>query len=79
MPGFADELSDKQITALGNYLLTNYGNPAAKVTEQQVAQLRDPATAGSSSSLLMLARVGMAVGLVIVLGVIAWLLRRRKA
>ena len=79
MPGFADELSDKQITALGNYLLTNYGNPAANVTEPQVAQLRDPATAGSSSSFLMLARVGMAVGLVIVLGVIAWLLRRRKA
>lgn len=79
MPGFAHELSDKQITALGNYLLTSYGNPAAKVTEQQVAQLRDPATAGADSSLLTLAHIGMAVGVIVVLALIAWLLRRRKA
>lgn len=79
MPGFAHELTDTQITTLGNYLLTNYGNPAAKVTQAQVAQLRDPATAGADSSLLRLARVGMGVGLLVVLAIIAWLLRRRKA
>ena len=78
MPGFAHELSDKQITTLGNYLLTSYGNPAAKVTEAQVAKLRDPATAGADNTLLNLARVGMAVGLLVVLAIIAWLLRRRK-
>ncbi|GGH67235.1 cytochrome c [Comamonas phosphati] len=79
MPGFAHELTDTQITTLGNYLLTNYGNPAAKVTQSQVAQLRDPATAGADSGLLMLARVGMGAGLLVVLAIIAWLLRRRKA
>ena len=80
MPGFAHELSDKQITSLSNYLLTSYGNPEAKVTEPQVAQLRDPATAGADNTLLNLARVGMAVGVIVVLAVIGWLLaRRRKA
>lgn len=78
MPGFGHELSDKQITTLGNYLLASYGNPQAKVTEQQVAQLRDPATAGADTRLVTLARVGMAVGIIVVLCVIAWLLRRRK-
>lgn len=79
MPGFAHELTDTQITTLGNYLLTNYGNPQAKVTQSQVAQLRDPLTAGASSSLLTLARVGMGVGLLLVVVLIGWLLRRRKA
>ena len=79
MPGFADELSDVQITTLGNYLLSNYGNPEAKVSEQQVAQLRDTAEVGVDKSLLALARVGLAVGALVVLGILAWLLRRRKA
>lgn len=49
MPAFAQELSDKQIATLGNYLLSSYGNPAAKVTEQQVAALRNPAAQTDSS------------------------------
>lgn len=80
MPGFAHELSDTQITTLGNYLLASYGNPAAKVTAPQVAQLRDPAKAGADATLLTLARVGMAVGGLVVLALLGWwLLRRRKA
>lgn len=77
MPGFASELSDTQITTLGNYLLTSYGNPQAKVTDQQVATLRDPATAGADSGLVTMARVGMAVGILVVLALIGWFLRRR--
>ncbi len=79
MPAFSHELSDKQITTLGNYLLTNYGNPDAKVTEAQVAKLRDPATAGADNSLVNLARAGMAAGAVVLLVVVTWLLRRRRA
>mgnify|MGYP003617075599 FL=1 len=44
-----------------------------------MAQLRDPAAAGSGSSLLTLARIGMAVGVIVVLALIAWLVRRRKS
>ena len=80
MPGFAHELSDQQVTTLSNYLLASYGNPEAKVTQQQVAQLRDPATAGADNTLLNLARVGMAVGVIVVLALVGWFFsRRRKA
>lgn len=78
MPGFAHELSDQQVTELSNYLLTSYGNPDAKVTKQQVAQLRDPATAGADTTLLTLARACMAVGVVVLLALVGWLLARRR-
>ncbi|WP_245463008.1 cytochrome c [Mesorhizobium sp. M7D.F.Ca.US.005.01.1.1] len=75
MPGFAKELSDTQIASLGSYLIQNFGNPAAKVTVGQVAELR----AGPVRSVLVtVARAGLAVGTLIVIGLIAWLLRRRK-
>lgn len=76
MPGFAQELSDTQITTLGNYLLTSYGTPQAKVSETQVASLRNPASA--DTTLVTLARVGMAAGGVVVLALLAWLWRRRS-
>ncbi|WP_228529906.1 cytochrome c [Diaphorobacter caeni] len=76
MPGFAHELTDKQITTLGNYLLTSYGNPAAKVTQDQVARLRSPEPEGGGK-LLLLARLGMALGVIVVVAIAIWLLRRR--
>ena len=78
MPGFSHELSDKQISTLGNYLLTSYGNPQAKVTESQVAKLRDPAKAGMDTSLVTMARTAMVVGILVALALIVWLLRRRR-
>ena len=78
MPGFSHELSDQQITTLGNYLLTSYGNPQAKVTESQVAKLRDPAKAGMDTSLVTMARTAMVVGILVALALIVWLLRRRR-
>ena len=77
MPAFASELSDKQITTLGNYLLTTYGNPAAKVTEDQVAVLREPGRAGISG-LMVAARLGLAAALLIVMVLIGWWTARRK-
>ncbi|HQQ68836.1 MAG TPA: c-type cytochrome [Alicycliphilus sp.] len=77
MPGFAHELSDTQIATLGNYLLSSYGAPQAKVSEPQVARLRAPA--GADTTLVTLARVGVAAGIIVVLALLAWLLRRRKA
>jgi hypothetical protein len=63
MPGFggrptdANPLSNRDITALGNYVLTHFGAAGAAITEQQVAEVR---RGGPSSPLLMLARGGMA-------------------
>ena len=61
MPGFgghptdANPLSDRDIVALGNYVLTHYGPGNTTITEQQVAEVR---AGGPSSPLLALARGG---------------------
>nr|WP_222946868.1 c-type cytochrome [Caballeronia sp. EK] len=40
MPAFRHELSDAEIAALANYLIRQFGNPAVKVTIEDVARLR---------------------------------------
>jgi mono/diheme cytochrome c family protein len=82
MPGFggrttdANALSDRNIAALGNYVLTHYGAADTAITEQQVAEAR---RGGPSSPLLTLARGGMAAAAVIVsLGIAFLIVRRRK-
>ena len=82
MPGFggratdANALSDRDIVALGNYVLTHYGVADATITEQQVAEAR---RGGPSSPLLALARGGIAAAVVVVfLGIAFVIFRRRK-
>ena len=76
MPGFAKELSDTQVATLGQYLIQHFGNPAAKVTAEQVAELR----AGPAKSVLvMLAQAALAVGALVVIGLIVLWLRWRRA
>lgn len=79
MPGFAHELTDQQIATLGNYLIEMYGNPAAELSEGQVSALREgTAQAQGQPDLLLLARIGLLVGVLVVLLVIGLVLRRRK-
>lgn len=40
MPAFATHLTDAQVAALTNYVTTQFGNPAARVTDADVAKLR---------------------------------------
>ena len=83
MPGFgghatdANALSDRNIVALGNYVLTHYGSTDTTITEQQVAEAR---RGGPSSPLLTLARGGMAAAAVVLvlLGIAFVVFRRRK-
>jgi mono/diheme cytochrome c family protein len=76
MPGFARELSDQQIATLGSYLLQRYGNPAGRVTLDQVKQLR---AGGAPSHLVLAARLGLAgVAVVIIAAVVAFAMRRRR-
>lgn len=75
MPAFGKSLSDEQIATLGNFLVQQYGNPAAKVTVEQVTTLR---AGGKPSPLLTIARVGMGVGAVVIVLLLGWLLRRRR-
>ena len=82
MPGFggrptdANALSDRNIVALGNYVLTHYGSADTTITEQQVAEAR---RGGPSSPLLALARGSMAAAAVVVfLSVAFFIVRRRR-
>ena len=81
MPGFggratdANALGDRDIVALGNYVLTHYGPADTTITEQQVAEER---RGGPSSPLLALTRGGLAAAAAIVLLAIAFLVFRRR-
>jgi mono/diheme cytochrome c family protein len=75
MPGFRKTLSDQQIATLGSYLARSYGNPAAKVSVEQVAVLR----AGKApATLVWLARGGMLVGLLVLIALFVMLRKRRR-
>jgi fructose 5-dehydrogenase cytochrome subunit len=81
MPGFAGgpndlaALSDHDIVLLGNYLLEHYGRPGVAVTVQQVAEVR---RGGPSSSLVALARAGVAAAAMAVLIVLFMVIKRRR-
>jgi mono/diheme cytochrome c family protein len=82
MPGFAGgphdlaALSDQEIVLLGNYLLERYGRPGIVVTAEQVAEVR---RGGPLSSLVPLARVGVATAVgAVALIVVLFVIRTRK-
>jgi mono/diheme cytochrome c family protein len=84
MPGFAGgphdlaALADQKIALLGNYLFERYGRPGVVVGAEQVADVR---RGGPSSSLVALARVGVAaaaIAVFLIAFVVAARLKRRN-
>ena len=75
MPAFRQVLSDEQIVTLGNYVQGKYGNPAGKVTLEQVTTLR---RGGAPSNLIGIARGAMIVGLLALLLLFLWWRGRRE-
>jgi len=75
MQGFRKVMSDVQIATLATYLTKQYGNPDIKVSAEQVRSLR---AGGEPSRLALLAQGGIAFGVLIVIALIMWLLRRGK-
>ncbi|MDN2675963.1 cytochrome c [Janthinobacterium sp. SUN033] len=75
MPAFRQTLSDEQIVTLGNYVQKMYGNPAIKVTAEQVTTLRN---GGAPSNLIGLARAGIIVGVLVLLALLLWWRGRRR-
>ncbi|WP_267555125.1 cytochrome c [Rhizobium rhizogenes] len=84
MPGFGGKandinaLNDNQVATLANYVIEHYGRPGTPVTPANVAEVR---AGGPASSLLLLARIGIAVAVVVGLAIIALLIvcRQRRA
>lgn len=78
MPGFAHELTDKQIATVSNYVIEMYGNPDTRVSIEQVQALRDgTAQATAQPDLLRPVRIGLAILFVVALFIV-WRLLRRK-
>ena len=75
MPAFRQTLSDEQIVTLGNYVQRMYGNPAIRVTAEQVTTLRN---GGAPSNLIGLARAGIIVGVLVLLALLLWWRGRRR-
>jgi len=72
-------LSDEQIAAISNYVLTQFGNPAARVSAADVAVARQ---GGPSSPLVAIAPYAVATVIVFIgvaLVAIVFRLRRRQA
>ena len=83
MPPFGDQvnavnhLSDAEVAALANYMLAQFGpgQAAATITTKAVAEIRQ---GGPQSHLLMMARAGAVLGVLVLALVIVFVLRRRK-
>ncbi|MCX5571940.1 c-type cytochrome [Kaistia nematophila] len=78
MPAFADALSDQQVATLGAYLIENFGNPAAKVTADQVKAIRAGAAAPNSTLILGAQIATVAAPLVVIALLLGWIGRRRS-
>jgi mono/diheme cytochrome c family protein len=82
MPGFAGDpndlaaLSDQEIVLLGNYMLERYGRPGIVVTADQVAEVR---RGGPSSSLISLARAGVAAATIAVVLILIFVVARVRS
>lgn len=75
MQGFRDLMSDVQVATLASYLTKQYGNPDLKVSAEQVRTLR---AGGAPSHLALLAQIGIAIGVLIIISLIVWLRRRSR-
>ncbi|MDE2167600.1 MAG: c-type cytochrome [Alphaproteobacteria bacterium] len=78
MPGFANELSDRQVATLSSYLIQRFGNPSGSVTVDQVKTAR---AGGPSGNWLVLAArlvIGIVVLILVAVPIIALIRRRRS-
>jgi mono/diheme cytochrome c family protein len=78
MPGFANELTDREVADLTNYVMANFGGSKVGIDARRVGELRQ---GGATSPLLLLARAGMVVALLVAL-LLLWrrsVKRRRRA
>lgn len=74
-PEALNHLDDQQVATLSNWILQKYGNASITVTASQVADIR---RGGAASPLVLMAQAGMAVAGLVAIGLLGYLLWRRK-
>lgn len=72
---FTERLSDQQIADVSNYVLKNFGQAKPDVTADTVASMR---AGGPTPTLVLLARFGIPIGIIIVIGLVLLLVRRSR-
>lgn len=75
MQGFEKTLSDQQVATLATWLTGQYGNPQVNVSAAQVKQTR---AGGPVSHLATLARGAMAAGVIVLILLVVWRVRRKR-
>ena len=75
MQGFANTLSDQQVATLATYLTGHYGNPQVNVSAAQVKELR---AGGPTSHLAALAQGAIGAGVVVLILLGLWWVRRKR-
>jgi mono/diheme cytochrome c family protein len=82
MPSFGGResvqpLTDPEIAAVANFVLTHFGDPAVRVTPDAVATAR---RGGATSPLLLITRIGLlTLVVIVVIGLGWWVWRRRQS
>jgi len=76
MIGFAHTLNDGEIAAVTNYLMQDLGGSKVSISAERVKALR---AGGEPSPLLWVARGGMVLLVLVLLGVALWWRRRSKS
>jgi mono/diheme cytochrome c family protein len=75
-PNAVNHLSDDEVAALANYVQVRFGSGAPDVKAHDVATIR---AGGPPSRLVLLARLGMAAGLLVLVALVVVVVRRRRA
>ena len=81
MPGFGghkfdpSQFSDNQVALLANYVFEQYGRAGTSVSQSDVAMVRQ---GGPSSPLVLLARLGIAAAVLVLLLLVSFLVFRRS-
>ncbi|MGB9098029.1 c-type cytochrome [Erwinia sp.] len=81
MPPFGEQthalthLDDRQVATLASWIMQQYGKADVKVEPEQVAEIR---RGGPSSPLVLMAQLGVAAGVLVVVLLLGYLIWRRK-
>lgn len=75
MPAFRDQLTDKQIATLTNWLFENYGRPATTTTPKEVAHMRSGVPVGQAPITAIIKAVSVAIIALGIIFVLGWIIR----
>lgn len=77
MPDFSRQLTDEQVATLATYVRHRWGDPQSEALSRQLVE-RLRGAGGGSSPLLLIARIGIGMVVLLLVGLAWWGIRRRR-